>query len=109
MLKTIGFFIAYALSAFISAADLNLSYFYLRSVFPTLPEVGYLDLWFGLSCVGTLLPSVRATVSQSLAAAFDKMEDKVPQWTRLITASLVVNGMFALLLSLEYLVYLWLR
>ena len=109
MLKTIGFFIAYALSAFISAAGLNLSYFYLRSVFPTLPEISYLDLWFSLSCVSTLLPSVRATLSQSLATAFDKMEEQMPQWARLLLSSLIINGMFALFLSLEYLVYLWLR
>lgn len=109
MLKTFGFFIAYAISALASAAGLNLSFLYLREVFPVIPAISYVDLWFGLSCVGTLLPSVRATLAQSFAETFEKMEEQLPHWARLLLTSLCINSCFAVLLSLEYVVYLLLR
>ena len=105
MLKTFGFFIAYAISIVITAAALNLSFFYLREVFPVIPAISYLDLWFGLSCVSTLLPSVRATLAQSCSMAFEKMEEKPPQWARLLITSLFINGLVTVLLTLEYVIY----
>lgn len=109
-IKAMGFIFRLIMGNLMLAGMLALAYSYLQIVFPILPGIRTLDIWFAASCIGAILPTTREFLFIEMRNELRrKNPEALDSGVMQFCMSVSLYVLITFFLWIDYLVYLWLR